>query len=251
MNWRTCKSLIFLFSVLLSLTTKAQTILIDPGHGGIDCGAKQFLKKGNKTVKFCEKDLVLQLSKVIKKELEKHYRVYLTRSFDRTLSLDQRAKVADKIKADLFISVHANSFTSEAPNGFETFYLSNNKDKAVAKIESVENRDATGQTLIVNQILADLVIERTAPRSKMLAHLVHKNIAKNIKVKYQLKDRGAKPALFYVLALSKRPSVLLEPGFLSNKHEAKRLRHKDFQLSYARGVVEGVIQYFKYLKKKQ
>ena len=193
----------------------------------------------------------LQISKAILNELKDKYRVYLTRSFDRNLSLHQRAEMADKVKADLFISVHANSSRYRTSNGFETYYLSNHQDKAVSKIESVENQDLSGTQVLINRILADLVIERSAPESKLLARHIHQGITKKIATKHKLRNRGIKPAIFYVLVLSKRPSVLLEPGFISNRKDYKRIFSPEFQKEYAEGVRNGVDTYFKALKRKK
>lgn len=240
------------FLGLLSGFASAQVVLIDPGHGGEDCGAKTVYKKKKKTKKgqqICEKDLALRIAKKIQHKLKKNYQVYLTRSLDRTLTLEERAALADKIKADIFVSVHLNSAHTKRGHGYETYYLDNHKDEAVKKIESIENRDAKGDELIINQILADLVIQRTAPSSKRLATLIHNNITKRVKRKFKLTDRGIKPALFYVLALSKRPSVLLEAGFISNDKDIEKILSDSFQNRYADGVTRGIRAYFKKKKK--
>lgn len=225
----------------------SQTILIDPGHGGEDCGAKSFLKqKGKPKEKICEKDVALSIAKKIQKHLKNtDYQVFLTRSIDREIKLEERARLADVLKADLFISVHINASTSTGSNGFETFYLNNHDSAAVRKVERVENKDSNGELNIVDKILTDLVIERTAPRSKLLADNIHQHIAQNIQKSYNLNDRGVKPALFFVLALTKRPAILLEAGFLSNKKELKMVTSDEFQDLYARGVAEGLKAYLK------
>ncbi|MCO4793995.1 MAG: N-acetylmuramoyl-L-alanine amidase [Bacteriovoracaceae bacterium] len=239
-----------LFWVLPQTPSLSQVILIDPGHGGEDCGAKTvYKKKKHKPKNICEKDLALRISKKIQSKLKRKYQVYLTRTHDRTLSLEERAGLADKIKADIFVSVHLNSVSSKRGHGYETYYLDNHKDEAVKKIESIENRSAKGEELIINQILADLVIQRTAPSSKRLASLIHKNITKRVKSKFKLTDRGTKPALFYVLALSKRPSVLLEAGFISHSKEIEKVLSDSFQNRYADGVARGIREYFKKKKK--
>jgi N-acetylmuramoyl-L-alanine amidase len=225
----------------------SQTILIDPGHGGEDCGAKSFLKrKGKNKEKICEKDVALSISKKIQQNLsDTSYQVFLTRSIDREVTLEERARLADVLKADLFISVHINASTASGSNGFETFYLNNHDSAAVRRVEEIENRDTDGELNMVDKILTDLVIERTAPRSKHLADNIHMHIAKNIQKTYNLSDRGVKPALFYVLALTKRPAILLEAGFLSNKKELKMVTSDRFQDLYAKGVAQGLKEYLK------
>ncbi|MFZ8934922.1 MAG: N-acetylmuramoyl-L-alanine amidase family protein [Bacteriovoracaceae bacterium] len=240
--------LIILF--IYSAGALGRSILIDPGHGGEDLGANklyQILGKNrevkNRAIK--EKDIALKISKLIYKKLKKlNFDAYLTRSIDRTVSLHERAEMADKLKVDLFVSVHVNSSRKSFSNGFETYYLDNNKDQAVNKLEKVENHGISEQDMEINKILFDLVIKRTVKHSKNLANTVHSKIAKNIQTKFKMKDRGVKPGLFYVLALSKRPGILLEVGFISNPREWKKINNSDFQELYADAVVGGVKQYF-------
>lgn len=241
------KLLVFTIYFILPTLCHSRVILIDPGHGGEDCGAKAKLWGTKKKLLrvICEKDIALSIAKRIRRKLKKDFTVYLTRSIDRSISLEDRAKMADKISADIFISVHINSSLSRNSRGIETFYLDNHKDATIKKIEELENKNLKGSALIIDQILTDLVIERTAPQSKALAASIHSFISKNISKKYKLVDRGIKPAKFYVLALSKRPSILLEAGFLSNQHEVKKILSKKFQNAYANAVYKGIKKYFK------
>ena len=246
------KSAIFFLIILISLPrTKARTILIDPGHGGSDEGAKTskyaFDNKGKRVRRtIFEKDLVLSVSKKIQKKLkEKNYRVFLTRSVDRSVSLEKRASIAQKVNADLFISIHANASYQKLSGGFETYYLDNQSNLAIKKVEEVENKGGQGGDSIVNQILIDLVVNRTVESSKLLAKSIHSRVKKSLEISLKIKDRGIKPGLFFVLALSKRPGVLLEMGFLSNPKELRKIRSKVFQEEYASAVVKGVEDYFK------
>lgn len=229
----------YLFSLVLILSAEAfsAVILIDPGHGGEDIGAK-----GNHAL---EKTLTLQIAKRIHDKLEKKHVAYLSRSFDRTLSLMERAELAEKVKADLFISVHINSAVDKKSIGFETYYLDNHNHAANKKIESVENASLEGEDKIINQILIDLVISKTVKQSKKLAQMVHSRIRNSVAKNFPMSDRGAKPGLFYVLALSKRPGILLEAGFISNSKEAKMLTNPGFQESYADAVAMAVENYLR------
>lgn len=222
----------------------SQSILIDPGHGGEDCGAKGkiWIKKTLKVV--CEKDIALTIAKKAHKLISKDYNAYLTRSVDRTVTLEQRAALADKIKADIFISIHINGSRSNRSKGFETFYLDNHDSAAVKKVEEVENKNSKGEQVIINKILADLIIDRTAPSSRKLSNKIHSRLSKVLPRKYKMIDRGVKPALFYVMALSKRPSILLEVGFISNKAELKKMNNRKFQNDYAKAIARGVRDYF-------
>ncbi len=238
--------LLSLFTIILK-PVLGFTILIDPGHGGEDNGAesKIFIKKGKwKPVK--EKDIALSLAKKIHYELGKRkFNSYLTRSVDRTVTLAERADLAEKIKADIFISVHVNSSRKNQPRGFETYYLNNHKDSVVKKVEDIENKNLRGEELIINNILMDLVIDRTVKSSKSLAVNVHSEILGLVGKRYRLKDRGVKPGLFYVLALTKRPAILLEVGFLSNSRELRKIMGTTFQKRYARAVAIGIEKYIK------
>jgi len=239
-----------IFCLLLSTQSYAFTILLDPGHGGKDTGAmsRVKLKLHNKKEKkhlLLEKDLSLIIAKRLFNILKnKGYQVFLTRSVDRTVSLEQRAELVNKVKADIFISIHLNSSTIKNPRGFETYYLSHHKDKAIQKVEELENKNLKGEAKITNQILVDLIVERVSPRSKKLATLIHNNVFNRLKKKYPIKNRGIKPGLFYVLALTKIPAVLLEIGFLSNPKEAKKMLSSKFQRSYVKAIAEGVDKYF-------
>lgn len=239
--------------MMISCNTMAFTILIDPGHGGEDKGAvARYYYQKKKWKLINEKDIALSLAKKIHEELEKKkFKSYLTRSLDRTVSLADRAEIAEKIKADLFISVHINASTGTEPRGFETYYLDNHNDSAIRKVEEVENKDLTGKELTVNKILTDLVIERTVTSSKGLATKIHQNIQTVVGSKYKLIDRGVKPGLFYVLALTKRPAILLEVGFLSNSKELKRILDPKFQSQYAKAVALGIASYIKTQKKNE
>lgn len=238
----------FLFSFILiwlSLSPLwAMTILIDPGHGGEEDGATREFNG----VMVKEKDLTLSISKLIYEKLQKKHRVFLTRSFDRTVTLQERAQIAEKIKADLFISVHINSSTDPRAKGIETFYLDNHDDIAVKKVEKTENINP-GTADGIQQILIDLAVEQTVQTSKPLAFLVHTEAKKNLKGRYAMLNRGVKPALFYVLALSKRPGVLLEAGFMTNDDDLKKIQQEKFQQLYADAVVRGIDQYIRSKKR--
>ena len=240
--------LIFLFLILPS-SGFGFVVLIDPGHGGEELGASKVvrLKKGKRVIKseVHEKDLALSLAKKVKEKLDPHFTTYLTRSFDRKVSLDQRAEMADTVKADLFISIHFNSSVENQSHGFETYYLDNHADAAVKKVENIENEYLKGAEKVVNQILIDLVIQKTVSSSKKLAGLVHKRVGQKVTPKFNLKDRGIKPGLFYVLALSKRPGILVEAGFMSNDQEIWTLRKGDFLHAYADAIAEGVKDFFR------
>lgn len=233
----------------------AFTVLIDPGHGGEDHGAKSYINSDGKKAKapIYEKDLTLNLAKKIYKKLkgQTDFQVYLTRSVDRNVTLEERAELAEKIKADLFISVHVNASKIKSSHGFETYYLDNHKDIAIQKVEDLENKNLKGEALVVNQILTDLVIERTMKYSRSLAQNIHGELSPKMTSHFKMADRGIKPGLFYVLAMSKIPGVLLEIGFMTNSKELGKLKQENFQQDYSDAVVKGIKQFFKSYKYKK
>ncbi|MBF0312346.1 MAG: N-acetylmuramoyl-L-alanine amidase [Oligoflexia bacterium] len=236
----------------------AAVILVDPGHGGEDIGAKgvQYIRDIGPegiTVKnlVYEKDLALSFAKKIYEKLRKHnHTVYLTRDVDKTVSLEERAQLAEKMNADVYISVHMNSDTKSSSHGIETYYLDNHNDLAVKKVEKVENQKISNrEDFIINKILIDLTIQRTVVQSKQLAHAIHSQVKDELAEKYQLNDRKVRPGLLYVLALSKRPAVLLEVGFMSNEREMGLLNSELFQEDYAQAVESAVNAYLTSMKK--
>jgi N-acetylmuramoyl-L-alanine amidase len=230
--------------------SQAITILIDPGHGGDEDGATATTVGENPPRLIKEKDIALDISKRIFEKLKKeNYSVFLTRSVDRTVTLAERAAIAEKTKADLFISVHINSSSEAGAVGFETYYLDNHDDVAIRKVEKTENIQNSGENVLVQQILVDLVVEQTVKTSKPLAISIHSRLKETIGNKYKVTSRGVKPGLFYVLALSKRPGVLLEVGFISTQRERVRMMNPQFQEDYAKAVVEGIKKYIQGQKK--
>ncbi len=246
------KILILTFILLIhSQSLLALTILIDPGHGGEEDGATAQTVSENPPRIIKEKDLSLEFSKRIYDYLQKkNYSVFLTRSMDRTVTLPERAGIAEKTKADLFISVHINSSPEAGAVGFETYYLDNHDDVAIKKVERTENIQNSGDNIVVQQILIDLVVEQTVQTSKPLAENIHSILKQTVGKKYSLPSRGIKPGLFYVLALSKRPGVLLEIGFISTQKERARMMNPKFQDDYAKAVVVGIENFIKKQKKR-
>lgn len=233
----------FILMILFSFNAFAKVVLIDPGHGGEEIGAIGYLDK-SKARKIFEKDLSLRLAKKIKAEIGKSTTAYLTRSLDRIVSLQERADLADMVKADLFLSIHFNSSTNNQSHGFELYYLDNNSNVAAQKVEKAENLNLKGEELIVNQILVDLVVQQTVSHSKQLASAVHEKVRPIVKT-HKIVDRGVKPGLFYVLALSKRPGLLVEVGFVSNTKELKKVNEEKFLNDMAKAISEGVLAFIK------
>jgi len=226
-------------------------VVIDAGHGGHDSGAYSGGKK--------EKDLVLQITKKVHKELRrKGYRVYYTRNSDEFLKLGQRTRIADHKDAKVFISIHANAIANKSRynvvEGVETYFLQKTRDERSQRIAARENAsvlqgtDKLSQNVIVDAVLAGPKVIH----SHKLAIDVQNGMMRNLRKKYpDVKNGGAKPGPFYILVGASRPSILVEVGYLTNPKERTRLFTSDYQNRIAKGIAEGVDSYMDNRKQQQ
>ena len=228
---------------------KDELIVIDAGHGAHDTGAIGAGKR--------EKDLVLQISKRVERKLKKRgHPVHMTRKKDRFLKLPQRTKIADKKKAVVFISIHANSVPKSKRNrihGVETFFLQNTRDARSQRIAARENKSVLkGTTKLSRNVIIDSVL--AGPKiveSNKLAIDVHRRMITNLRTKYSgVKDGGVRHAPFWVLVGASRPSILVEVGYISHPRERKRLFTPQYQELIAKGIVEGIDNYLANRKKE-
>jgi|UniRef100_A0A7V6CMV5 N-acetylmuramoyl-L-alanine amidase len=221
------------------LKTGIKLIVLDPGHGGKDPGA--IGKKGTK-----EKDLNLAIARKLKKYLEKMgLEVILTRNSDIFLPLNERTKIANDNKADIFISIHCNSAPRKNfyANGFEVYFLSEARtdwERAVAKAENEVIKYEVQKSEISDDflsfILADLAQQEFLKESQDLAIAIQDAVCEILNIE----NRGVKQAGFYVLKDAFMPAILIECGFLSNPSEELLLRKDWYQEKLAKGIAEGI-----------
>lgn len=199
--------------------TRIRTVMIDPGHGKRDTGAI-----GSR---FREKDIVLKISKKLRDILiAKGYRVLMTRSTDIFPSLSERTDLCNKLKPDLFLSIHCNSAAAKSASGVETYCLT-----PVGEASSSSNKpEKTTQKGNSND-----------KENAKLAYEIQKGILRHTKAK----DRGVKFARFFVLKNISCPGVLIETGFLSNNREENLLGSSYYQQKIANGIAEAVLLYTK------
>jgi len=217
---------------------RIQKIVLDAGHGGKDPGA---VGRGKGTE---EKGLTLDIVQRLKTRLEKQgYSVTLTRDSDGYVSLGDRSKLANRSRADLFISVHVNSAPNREACGLETYFLSEAKtdwERAVAARENADIDSGPGGNGFgpgdLGLILADLAQNEYLHESSELAGQIQTEAASCARIK----DRGVRQANFYVLRNDFMPAVLVECGFLSNKSEEKLLRQPQHREKLAEGIFRGV-----------
>ncbi len=223
-----------------ALGLKIGRIVIDPGHGGHDTGT--IGPTGLMEKDLCL-DVALRLGKIIEQRLPGADVIY-TRSDDTFIPLEERTSVANQAKADLFISIHANSSRDHAARGIETYYL-NLKGSAEA-MEVAARENATAQEGVHD--LQDLVkkIARTEKidESKEFAEDIQDSLAKRVqKSSKSVRNRGVRKAPFVVLIGADMPSILTEISFLSNPADEQLLKKPEQRQKVAEGLYQGVSSY--------
>jgi N-acetylmuramoyl-L-alanine amidase len=215
-------------------------IVIDPGHGGEENGAV-----GPQELR--EKDVVLSVATKLRHllQLDGRVKVIMTRDSDTTLTLQERADIANFEGGDLFISIHANA-SADYPkaSGSQTFFLAAAMNDAARATAMLENRSlllnddfqSDGPVDDLDFILFDLLQTEYLVESQELAT----NIQERLKKKLKIKSRGVDQAGFYVLNKVLMPSVLVELAFISNKREEALLKKDSFQQKAAEAIYEGV-----------
>jgi N-acetylmuramoyl-L-alanine amidase len=227
-----------------SSPAKINVVFLDPGHGGMDPGA---LGPGG----FKESTLVLDVSRRVARLLEAGLpgiKIVLLRKDNRTLSLNGRAKIANRyIKQGyrgLFVSVHANGFRFPGRSGYETYFLSpiasDAESRATAAMEngvlSIDPGDAPGGEM--DSILSKMLVEEYRRESLRLATFIQEGLKRRIGVQSQ--DRGVKKANFFVMRGVYMPSVLVEIGFITNPREAALLKTNAYKNKVAAGIASGI-----------
>jgi len=221
------------------LGLKVKRIVLDPGHGGKDPGAV-----GPKGLR--EKDVVLALAKRVKPALEAQgYEVFMTRTTDVYVKLEDRAKFANNRKADLFVSIHTNASKNRKVRGIETYFLGVARDRQSSETAMLENAVSDENALSdLEQILHSLINQNNMWHSSVLAEAVQESMYGKINGKYgTTRNLGVKQAPFYVLSKTAMPAVLVETSFISNFSEEKLLNRSDFRDSLSDSITQGIIDY--------
>jgi len=229
-------------------TGKVKTVVIDPGHGGDKPGA---------IGKHCtEKDIVLQVARKLGQLIGDNYpdvKVIYTRTSDVDIALSERARIANTSKADLFLSIHANSHPTAAPSGVESFVMGLSKSKANMDVARKENADIllesdyktnsayqgfdpdSPESSIIFAMFQNAYLDK----SLTFAELIQKQYGQHL----HTVNRGVKQAEFIVLYMSAMPAVLTEIGFISNPEEERYMNSEKGQKDIAKRIAKGVQQY--------
>jgi len=232
--------------VSISAQSSLNKIVIDAGHGGKDPGASGKYSR--------EKDVVLSIALKTGQLLKKKYpniEIIYTRKTDVFIPLKERAEIANKNKADLFISIHCNSNTSSQPHGAETYVMGLHKSEANLNVAKKENSamlfeadyqqqyDGFNPTSDESHIIFNFFQNSFSSQNLDLASKIQTEFT----VDTPLKNRGVKQAGFWVLYKTTMPGVLIETGFLSNVKDEKFLNSKNGQLQLSKAIVKAVGDY--------
>ena len=219
------------------------TIVIDPGHGGIDGGAV-----GPNGAQ--EKDIVLAFSKVLRNKLEDAgpFDVLMTREDDVFLSLRNRLDFNQRSKSDLFISIHADSLRQKFVRGSTIYTLSKKaSDRLSEQMAQSQNAADLVAGLALEEetdTVADILVDLTTRETKRFSKRFSDILVKNLKPSIRLIKNPQRSAAFGVLKAPEVPSILIELGYLSNKDDEKLLQTKDWQNKVAAAIVASVEDFF-------
>ena len=230
------------------------TVVLDAGHGGHDTGA--IGKKGR------EKDVVLSIALKVGDYIKKNTpdtRVIYTRDDDFFVPLDERAAIANKNNADLFVSIHANSNKNTKPFGTETFAMGLHKSQGNLEVAQKENSvivmeqdyntkyegfdPSSAESYIIFSLMQNVYLDKSLKLASM--------VQDEFREKAKRADRGVKQAGFLVLWHTKMPSVLIETGFISNEEEEKYLMSANGQDYLASAIYRAIRDYFASLEDEE
>jgi N-acetylmuramoyl-L-alanine amidase len=226
-------------SLIRTLGLKIGKIVIDAGHGGHDTGTI-----GPNGLQ--EKDLVLDVALKLGKVLEDRLgaEVVYTRDDDTFVPLETRTAIANKERADLFISIHANSSDDASARGVETFYLNFTSSKDALDVAARENAVSEKSIHELQDLVKKIALKEKIEESREFAIDVQKSLYTGLAGKSPgLRDRGVKKAPFIVLIGANMPSILAEISFVSNPPDEKKLKTNDYRQRIAESLYKGVSKY--------
>ena len=218
--------------------TKRRRVVLDAGHGGHDSGA---VGPGGAR----EKDVVLAITKDVQQLLDAAgVEALMTRSDDTFVSLEERTAIANRVGADAFVSIHANSAPHGRARGIETYYLNVAADRYALRLAALENQTSEEQVDDLQLILADLSTKANTQESVGLARRVQRRLVEYARpLNRQTRDLGVKASLFYVLLGARMPSILVETSFISNADEARLLLSGPYQARLAKAIAQAITEH--------
>jgi N-acetylmuramoyl-L-alanine amidase len=227
-----------------ALGLKIGRIVIDAGHGGHDTGT--IGPTGLMEKDLCL-DVALRLGKILQQKLPGAEIVY-TRSDDTFIPLEDRTRIANEAKADLFVSIHANSSPDHAARGVETYYLNMRGSADAMEVAARENAVSQQGIHDLEDIVKKIARTEKIDESKELAADIQDSLSKRIqKTAKPVKNRGVRKAPFVVLIGADMPSILTEISFLSNPTDEQLLKKPEHRQRVAEGLYQGVADYLQSL----
>jgi N-acetylmuramoyl-L-alanine amidase len=227
-----------------ALGLKINRIVIDAGHGGHDTGT--IGPTGLMEKDLCL-DVALRLGKIIQQKLPGADVIY-TRSDDTFIPLEDRTRIANEAKADLFVSIHANSSPDHGARGVETYYLNLKGSPEAMEVAARENAVSQEGIHDLEDMVKKIARTEKIDESKELATDVQDSLAKRVQKTAKVeRDRGVRKAPFVVLIGADMPSILTEISFLSNPSDEQLLKKPEHRQHIAEGVYQGVSAYLQSL----
>ncbi len=227
-------------SLLFKLPSGSGGVVIDPGHGGEDYGAKG-------VAGLLEKDVTLAVAFELEKLLkERGIRVTLTRRDDSFVPLASRTKFANEQEADLFVSLHVNASPKGKLSGLEVYYLDNTNDNASQALAERENQVPDGEDSEgdLQFMLSDLIQTGKMEDSIRLARAVESRLAGDLKGIWKpFKRLGVKKAPFYVLVGAHMPCILVEMFFIDHESDGSKLTSPKYRSELAASLSRGIAQF--------
>jgi len=217
-------------------------VVVDPGHGGKDGGTS--LKFG-----LTEKNLTLDIGLRLSRLLEaRGYEVVMTRSSDETVSLRERADLANDSRADLFLSIHVNWLPDRNARGVETYFAGQTDDPFLKQLATAENRDAGYSVADYKRLLEGVYADVRRDESATLADGLQQTLFRTLKqANPSIVGRGVMRAPFVVLVATDMPAVLAEVACISNDREARLLAQPSYRQKIAEALFEGIESYSQHL----
>jgi N-acetylmuramoyl-L-alanine amidase len=226
-------------SLIRALGLKIGRIVIDPGHGGHDTGTI-----GPEGLQ--EKDLVLEVGRRLGKLLETRLgaEVVYTRKDDTFIPLETRTAIANQQRADLFISIHANSSQDSAARGVETYYLNFTSSPEALEVAARENAVSEKSIYELQDLVKKIALKEKIEESREFAGDVQESLHSGLAAKSPgIRNRGVKKAPFIVLIGANMPSILAEISFVSNPADEHRLETSDYRQRIAESLYRGIAKY--------
>jgi N-acetylmuramoyl-L-alanine amidase len=226
-------------SLIRALGLKIGKIVIDPGHGGHDTGTI-----GANGLE--EKDLVLEVGRRLGKLLETRLgaEVVYTRKDDTFIPLETRTAIANQERADLFVSIHANSSRDPDARGVETYYLNFTSSPEALEVAARENAVSEKSIYELQDLVKKIALKEKIEESREFAGNVQQSLHSGLAVKSPaIRNRGVKKAPFIVLIGANMPSILAEISFVSNPTDERRLQTSDYRQRIAESLYRGIAKY--------